>query len=596
MQQFNCLQSDGFLRGVLSFLSFLVCMTSNLYAGEAITYRDHVRKILKKHCVGCHNSNRSRAGLDLSSYTSIIRGSESGEVVVTGDAADSFLYLVTAHEEEPAMPPGGKQIPDDHLLILKQWIEGGLLKDESSDVKTDMFAKSSDKPNEADGEAIAPSSEFKTEMKPSTNPSPQLDLVFEGLHRTANKALAVNAEKQLVAVGGQLQVLLFNGMSRQLVGVLPFPEGEPQVLRFSADGKHLLAGGGVHAQSGRVILWETVTGKRIWEGGDEFDVVMATDLSPNGKYVVLGGPERIIKVIDTESHEVVHRIEKHTDWVLATRFGADGLIFATADRDGGVYLWETETGELIHSLRGHTDAVHSIEWQPAEDVCITASEDGTIRHWDLHSGKQLKRIAAHPDGVLGISVLSGNHIFSIGRDESCKAWSSSQVVSNKKLVTLPTSIAAINKQTCVISHLDGSLSIWDFSDGTFAELKIPRNLLTRDLADVIPANFATVESPARTKPSATEVVRAEKPMSDLRLDSQLLQIATKLEQRLQLANEKLPSITQQVAALRTRISKIELAKKGLEKQLNEKIAELESTEFELQELVLELDQMFEVAD
>ncbi len=66
-----------------------------------------------------------------------------------------------------------------------------------------------------------------------------------------------------------------------LVGVLPFPEGEANVLKFSGNGGLLLAGGGHGGKSGKVVLWSVKTGERVIEVGDENDAVLAADVSPD---------------------------------------------------------------------------------------------------------------------------------------------------------------------------------------------------------------------------------------------------------------------------------------------------------------------------
>src|SRR5256885_5951928 len=66
----------------------------------------------------------------------------------------------------------------------------------------------------------------------------------------ATTALAASPWAPLVAVAGQKQISLYNTDTLQLLGVLPFPEGIPYVLRFSRSGTVLLAGGGRGGASG----------------------------------------------------------------------------------------------------------------------------------------------------------------------------------------------------------------------------------------------------------------------------------------------------------------------------------------------------------
>ena len=94
----------------------------------------------------------------------------------------------------------------------------------------------------------------------------------------------------LVAVSGHQQVLLFHSDNLALVGVLPFPEGEPFDSGLSRNGNLLLAGGGRGAQSGRVALWDVVTGKRLATLGQEYDAVLAADIGLTNHRLPSAGP------------------------------------------------------------------------------------------------------------------------------------------------------------------------------------------------------------------------------------------------------------------------------------------------------------------
>src|SRR5207248_6140678 len=105
--------------------------------------------------------------------------------------------------------------------------------------------------------------------KPAVPPMPTKPLPLEPVVKTAKAnaitALASSPWAPLVALGGQKQVLLYNSDSLALVGVLPFPEGVPHVLRFSRNGSLLLAGGGHEGKSGRVVVWNVRSGERLIE-------------------------------------------------------------------------------------------------------------------------------------------------------------------------------------------------------------------------------------------------------------------------------------------------------------------------------------------
>ena len=46
---------------------------------------------LQEYCLGCHNSEKARGGLDASNYVKLMEGGSSGAVVKPGDPDDSRL-------------------------------------------------------------------------------------------------------------------------------------------------------------------------------------------------------------------------------------------------------------------------------------------------------------------------------------------------------------------------------------------------------------------------------------------------------------------------------------------------------------------------
>ncbi len=89
-------------------------------------YRDEIKPLLDRNCLGCHNSRMKQGGLDLSTREALLHGSEHGPVVVTGNPAESQLYKVVAHITEPHMPFGGKKLPDTSIAKLSDWIKAGI--------------------------------------------------------------------------------------------------------------------------------------------------------------------------------------------------------------------------------------------------------------------------------------------------------------------------------------------------------------------------------------------------------------------------------------------------------------------------------------
>src|SRR5262245_17418018 len=92
-----------------------------------ITYEDHVLPIFRDNCLKCHNPDKLKGDLDLTSFSAAIKGGGSGATLNAGDPQGSQLFKSITHTDEPTMPPNGK-LSDRDIDTIKKWIEGGLLQ------------------------------------------------------------------------------------------------------------------------------------------------------------------------------------------------------------------------------------------------------------------------------------------------------------------------------------------------------------------------------------------------------------------------------------------------------------------------------------
>ncbi len=383
--------------------------------GQAkITYIDHVRPIFREHCFNCHNQNKATNDLALDSYERIRKGGASGEVIQPGDLGNSYLWLLASHTNEPHMPPNQDKIPAAKLEIIKQWILGGALKD--SGASGEVAKRPTLSLSVAAGAAKPPGPAIMPEGLPLTP-------VVLTPRAAAITAIASSPWAPVVALAGQKEIVLYHADTSKLLGILPFPEGIPYVLRFSRSGALLLAGGGQPVRRGVAVVYDVRTGKRLFAVGDELDVALAADISPDHSRVALGGPEKIVRVFSAADGSQQYEIRKHSDWIYAVEFSPDGVLLATADRGGGLIVWEAETGREFQNLEGHKGAVTGVSFRSDSNVLASGSEDGTIKLWGMEDGRLLKNWNAHGEG--GVTWLEFTHdgrIVSCGRDRLVKLW------------------------------------------------------------------------------------------------------------------------------------------------------------------------------
>ena len=424
-----------------------------------VNFTEHVAPILQNRCNSCHNGDKKKGGLALDSFGGTMAGGGSGKVVEPGDPDNSRLYLLCAHQEEPKMPPMQPKIPDAELNTIKAWIEAGA--------------------PEASGSVVAmkkPKLDFKLDPnamgKPVGDPAMPVGVITEPVvlspRPNAVLALAASPWAPLVAVAGHKQILLYDTNKNRLAGVLPFPEGNIHCLRFTRDGGMLLAGGGRGGQLGRVVVWDVKTGKRLFEVGKEYDVVLAADISPDRSMVALGGPSKILRVYNVADGELAYETKKHTEWVTAVEFSPDGVLLASGDRNGGLVVWEAPTGREFYDLRGHGGMITEVSWRLDSNVLASSSEDTTVRLWEMQGGTQIKSWGAHGGGCTSVKFAKDGRLVTTGRDAVAKVFDQNGAVQKQTegYPDLTTRAVFLNdEQSIVAGDYTGQVRRYELKEG-----------------------------------------------------------------------------------------------------------------------------------
>ncbi len=369
--------------GLTLFTSAIAEFAAADDVAKKVTYDDDVKPIFRQHCLTCHNQSDKRGGLAIDSYGALIEGGGSGEVVYDdGDPDGSRLWQLVNHDDTPTMPPDQPKIPAEQLATLKAWIEGGILENSGS------TAKAKKKNSLA---FVAPASGKPEGPPPMPTTLPQKVPVVTD-RAAAVTAIGASPWAPLVAVAGQKQISLYHAETAELLGILPFEEGIAQSLRFSRDGRFLIAGGGAHSVLGIAAVYDIQDGTRVATVGDELDVVFDADCNDDMSRIALGGPQKMLRIFDATDGSLLFDLKKHTDWIYAVAFSPDGVLVASGDRAGGLVVWEASTGRQFLDLTDHKGAINSISWRDDSNVLASASDDGTVKLWDMIQGKAIKSI------------------------------------------------------------------------------------------------------------------------------------------------------------------------------------------------------------
>ncbi|MCG3199993.1 MAG: hypothetical protein GHCLOJNM_04522 [bacterium] len=388
---------------------------TQLASEPEVNFEDHIKPIFASRCLRCHNLDKRRSGLLLETVAGIREGGSSGPVLVSGQPNASRLYRLISGQEEPKMPPSGDPIDPASLELIRRWIELGA--PENKDSKVSVAASG---PTAESGPVFVAAT-FRDGPPPMPE-SPLAPASGDALRGVVGRALAASPRSPLLAVGGYKQVLLFNLETQQWLGALPFQEGDIQTLSFSVNAELLLAGGGREGDHGTVVIWNIRTGERVAAFQEDYDVVLAADISPDHRLVALGGPNRKVTVFSMVDGKPLYMLDAHTEWIYAVKFTPDGELLATADRGGGLMLWQAANGRPVENLRGHEGAVHCLAYSPDSVLLASAGEDGTVQLWDTWQYTQVGRFSAHSGAVHSVEFTPSGEIVTTGADRQTKRW------------------------------------------------------------------------------------------------------------------------------------------------------------------------------
>jgi WD40 repeat protein len=224
---------------------------------------------------------------------------------------------------------------------------------------------------------------------------------------------------------------------------------------FSPDRKQVVGA----ANSGKLVVWESQSGQSLVSGKLEAVARPRSDsgqlvpipftlrgincvcFTPDGSWLLTGGGDYTVRLIDVATGEQLHNFESHQDivWAVATTRMKDGRLLALSGggsrqrvrgwgfvpgaRDYAIRLWDLGTRREIRRFVGHQNDVTSLAFCPNGRHFLSASGDKTVRLWDLASGALLRTYRGHSDFIRSVAIApDGRAAVSGGDDCTIRYW------------------------------------------------------------------------------------------------------------------------------------------------------------------------------
>ncbi|MCF8247995.1 MAG: caspase family protein [Saprospiraceae bacterium] len=263
---------------------------------------------------------------------------------------------------------------------------------------------------------------------------------------------------------GDKAIVLWDVAKQQQIVKLPPHEEEVSALRFSPDGTKLLSG-----DSGKsLIIWDLVAQKPMHILNGTSLVIKQAFFSQNKKNVVTVSEFRNIIVSWNGLTGAVDRVfVGHRGDVIATCVSPNGRYLISSAEDKQVILWDFETAEKLGVLPTKSDKATSIAISPNNKYVLTGTADHLVVLWDLEEKKPLKSFTSHSEKVTSVAFSPDSKWAMSGSDDNTVAVY--DVELRKQTSTIPgqatrwspVAFAPDGKSFLSISCEGGKVEWWD---------------------------------------------------------------------------------------------------------------------------------------
>ncbi|KAI8611683.1 WD40-repeat-containing domain protein [Chytriomyces sp. MP71] len=219
-----------------------------------------------------------------------------------------------------------------------------------------------------------------------------------------------------------------------------------------------------------ISLFALDTGILISQLSGHSDSVRTVLFSPDGKWLISGGADSLVKVWDLESQICIKTLAGHVSRIIHLAISDDCCLIASCSKDSTARVWSSSTGECLNIFKGHSNWTNGVDFSADKKHLLTCSNDNTIKLWRLDEPAEVVA-NGHESGFVSAVVVSedGHWVVSGAYDKTVKIW---DVKTSQCVKTLEGHLHWVNNvvlskdvSTIVSASRDKTVKVWDRESG-----------------------------------------------------------------------------------------------------------------------------------
>lgn len=153
----------------------------------------------------------------------------------------------------------------------------------------------------------------------------------------------------------------------------------------------------------------------------------------------MGGENNEISVFDGTPFKFNKTIRAHTGFVNKIAYRPDGIFFVSVSADKSIAIYDSETLEVVRKIeKAHNKGIIDAIWINDAQIA-TSSSDNDVKYWNIDTGNEVRSLNPNADGKekvenqsLGI-INTPEALMSVSQNSNINVWAQSDIEAGAKL-------------------------------------------------------------------------------------------------------------------------------------------------------------------